>query len=167
MATKRKTSNGSGIRNRQAYDQAKQLYVDFGKEATEIHAMGVAAYKTILRWIEGDESNPEMPNWKKLRAAKTMSKVDQMTDIAAQIQEINASIKARPEGQRFANNKEADIIAKLTKAYNSLETDLGVREIVDVMTEFIPFVKKYSEDDANALKAMADKFIQQTIAKAR
>jgi transposase len=167
MAKEKKPQRSGTVRLDEQYASAKQLYVDHGKEAKDIANVVGVGYRTVLNWIKGKEGDPNRPDWQKLRAAQTMSKSDQLRDLAGQIQQLNAKIKARDEGHRHATSMEADIINKLTKAYNYLETDLGVREIVDVMTEFIPFIKKYSSDDADTLKAYADKFIQQTIAKAR
>lgn len=149
------------------YKSARQLYVDHGKEAKDIAAIVGVGYRTVLNWINGKKDDPNRPDWRKLRAAQTMSKGDQLRDLAAQIQEINAKIKARDAGERHADSKEADIINKLTKAYNYLETDLGVREIVDVSMELLPFVKKYNAEDADTVKAYLDKFISMKVATSR
>lgn len=167
MAKERKPKQVRSVRLDEQYSSARQLYVDHGKEAKDIAAVVGVGYRTVLNWINGKEGDPNRPDWRKLRAAQTMSKGDQLRDLAAQIQEVNQMIKSRPEGERFANSKEADIINKLTKAYNYLETDLGVREIVDVSMELLPFIKKYSTTDADTMKAYLDKFISMKVATSR
>jgi hypothetical protein len=164
MAKQRKRKQVRSVRLEDQYKSARQLYVDHGKEAKDIAAVVGVGYRTVLNWINGKEGDPNRPDWRKLRAAQTMSKTDQLRDIAAQIQQLNAKIKARDEGNRHADSKEADIINKLTKAYNYLETDLGVREIVDVSMELLPFIKKYSDDDADLMKGYLDKFISAKVA---
>lgn len=167
MAKKRTSNNHTAVRKEVEYRSARQFYVDHGKEPKEIAELVGVGYKTVLSWVKGNPDDPNYPDWRKLRAAQTMSKSDQLRDIAAQIQQINSAIKKREEGERYANSKEADIINKLTKAYNYLETDLGVREIVDVSMELLPFIKKYSSEDADLMKGYLDKFINMKVAQAR
>lgn len=167
MATKKKATRSVSIRKKEEYNNAKDLFVHHGKEAKEIETLLGVRYNTILKWIKGDPTNAELPDLRKLRAAKRMSKSDQLTSLANQINEINTKIKSREEGNRHPDSKEADIISKLTKAYNALETELGVREIVDVSMELLPFIKKYSNEDADLFKNYTDKFIQHKVAKAK
>ena len=167
MAKKKTAKKARAPRLQDHYDSAKQLYVDNGKEAKDIAELVGVGYRTVLNWIKGVEGNPLKPDWTKLRAAQTMSKGDQLRDLAAQIKELNDKIKSRDVGNRHADSKEADIINKLTKAHNYLETDLGVHEVVNVAMEILPFIKKYSNEDADLMKGYLDKFINNKIATTR
>lgn len=134
------------------------LYLHEGCEIPEIATRLGVNIKTVYAWRDKH-------NWEKLRAAQHMGKDNQLERVQLQLAELNDNIAARPEGMRFPNSREADIIRKLTASCRDLETKLGLRELVDVSVEFIPWVKTQSAEDARLLKAYLDRFMQHKLAQ--
>lgn len=91
--------------------------------------------KTMSKWVNEF-------NWKKLRMRLLLSKDEQISFMYEELEEISNKIKDKPEGERFADTKQADIRIKTTAAIRNLETDLGIHEIVDVGIKFIKFLQK-------------------------
>ena len=63
-------------------------------------------------------------------------------------------------GRRYPTSKEADILGKLSAAIKNMETDVGIADVISVLTRLIEFVKAYDLDKAKQLTATADSFIK-------
>ena len=74
--------------------------------------------------------------------------------------EINKAILERPEGERFATTKEADILGKLSAAIKQMETDAGIADIISVLTQFIDWLRPVDLDKAKEITRLADAFIK-------
>jgi transcriptional regulator with XRE-family HTH domain len=81
--------------------------------------------KTMSRWVNDFA-------WKKLRSRLLLSKDEQINAMYEELEEIKEKILSKPKGDRYADTKLADIRSKTTSSIKDLETDLGIREIVDV-----------------------------------
>ncbi len=73
---------------------------------------------------------------------------------------INKAIEERPEGERFATSAEADIIGKLSKSIKQMETEVGIADVISVMTRFIDFLRPIDIEKAKEATRLADAFIK-------
>jgi len=153
-----KTAKKAPIRKRAEMELAQMLYLREGLEVPAIAERVGCNIKTVYNWAKKG-------NWEKLRLAAHMGKDSQLERIQMQLSELNAYIMLKPEGQRYPSASEADTIKKLTSACRDLETKLGLRELVDVSVELIPFIKLINADDANMVKAYLDRFIQHKVSQ--
>lgn len=145
---------GRTEKKQRAYDHAKLLYTVEGvtvqKELAE--RVGVSLV-TINKWVKDE-------GWETHRANVIMTKEAELHRLYAQLTELNDYIQKKPEGQRFANSKEADALTKLSAAIRQLETDTSVADIIGVLKEFIQFVREDDYEKAKMITGVADIFIK-------
>lgn len=136
------------------YDHARLLYTVEGvtvqKELAE--RVGVSL-QTINKWVNGD-------GWETRRANVIMTKEMELHRTYAQITELNDHIMSKPQGKRFADSKEANTLIQLTATIKNLETDTAVAEIIQVLKEFIQFVREDDYEMAKEITNLADVFIK-------
>jgi transposase len=153
-----KTTKKAPIRKKAEMELAQLLYLREGLEVPAIAERVGCNIKTVYNWANKGA-------WEKLRLAAHMGKDTSLERLQMQLSELNAFIQLKPEGQRYPSASEADTIKKLTSACRDLETKLGLRELIDVSVELIPFIKLINADDANTVKAYLDRFIQHKVSK--
>lgn len=158
MADGKKAPKAAPIRKKAEHDLAQLLYLHEGLEVAAIAERMKLNNKTIYSWLKKGR-------WDSLRAAQHMGKANSLERLQMQLAELNGAIGLRAEGFRFPDAKEADIIKKLTASIRDLETKLGLRELIDVGVELVPFVKLSSPEDAKLIKAYLDKFIQHKMSR--
>lgn len=155
-----KPTRQSTRRKQSEHDNAKHLFVEQGMSAEDVSGIVGVNVKTVRRWAK-------VGNWRKQRDAFAAGRTNQLQDLYAQLNEINTHIKDRDEGQRYPDSKEADVIAKLTKSIHYMETELGLREVVNVCTELLPFIRLYEGEHADLFKGYMDKFISKKVADSK
>lgn len=99
-------------------------------------------------------------NWKKYRINFTLTREEQMANMLSELVEINAAIKNKPEGERYADSKLGDVRRKLIKDIESLETSASIPETIHAITSLINFVKKSDLEKAQDFAAISDDFIK-------
>lgn len=135
-------------------EHAKLLYtrenVTTQKELAE--RVGVTE-KTISSWISKG-------NWDKYKRNFILTREEQMANLLEELSEINASIKQKEVGERFADAKLAQVRRQLIKDIKDLETKALLPEIISALTQFLNFVRKNSLDDAQSISHYVDNFIK-------
>lgn len=133
---------------------AKLLYtiegVTVGKELAE--RVGVSA-QSISKWINSED-------WEHLRASVIITKESELRRLYLQITELNDTIFDREKGQRFASNKEADTLIKLTAAVRQLETDTSAADSMEVIKNFVNYIRLDDHKKAIEITNLADGFIK-------
>lgn len=124
------------LTRKQKRDFAKHLYLSephlLQKELAE--RVGVNQ-NTMSRWvIEG--------KWEELRTSVVASKATQLSRLYRHLAELNDAVDARPEGERYMNNKDADTLTKITAAIRNLETETNIADKIEVGKEFLSYVRK-------------------------
>ena len=144
--------NKESIERKKNY--AKLLYtvegVTVGKELAE--RVGVSTV-TISKWINSED-------WEHLRASVIITKESELRRLYMQITELNDTIFTRPKGERFASNKEADTLIKLTAAVKQLETDTSIAEAIEVVKKLINHIRQDDYKKAQEVTVFADAFIK-------
>jgi transcriptional regulator with XRE-family HTH domain len=141
---------------KQKKEWAQQLYCqgDFTQKAIA-DKVGVSE-KTLSKWAKDD-------NWDKLRKSLLISKQEQLAMMYDQLSEINAAIRKKPEGERYADSKEADIMVKITSAIEQLEEETNVTDVFEVGKRFISFLQQHDFEKSKEVVDLYDAFIKEVL----
>lgn len=111
---------------------------------------------TISKWKTAER-------WDDMKKSLLVTRQEQLRRLYDQLKEVNDSIMTKPEGGRFANNKEADIITKLTGAIRQLEIETSAAQVIDVAMKFNDWLRKTDLVKAKELTELFDGFIKSMI----
>ena len=115
------------LTNTQKKEWAKSLYLRESMTQQELaNRVGVSRV-TISNWIRDGK-------WEEYKAGLTLTRKEQVNNLYRQVAEINRQIAERPEGERFANSKEADILGKLSSSIARMEQEMGIADKISVLT---------------------------------
>ena len=144
----------SNMTNKEKRELARILYckgaVDNQGELAS--RLGISE-QTISKWKKQD-------GWEDLRKSLLTTRQEELRNLYDQLSELNASIKSKDEGKRYADSKEADIQRKITASIRELETETSLAEVVDVFTKFNDFVQKIDFEKAKEMIELQDGFIK-------
>lgn len=116
------------LTNTQKKEWAKSLYLRESMTQQELaNRVGVSRV-TISNWIRDGK-------WEEYKAGLTLTRKEQVNNLYRQVAEINRQIAERPEGERFANSKEADILGKLSSSIARMEQEMGIADKIAVLTD--------------------------------
>ncbi|MBQ9570406.1 MAG: DDE transposase family protein [Prevotella sp.] len=141
------------LTNQQKKDWAKTLYLRESLTQQEIADRVGVSRVSVSNWIRTGK-------WEEQRTALTLTREEQVRSLYRQVAAINRSIEDRPEGERFATTTEADIIGKLSKSIKQMETEVGIADVVSVLTRFIEFLRPVDIEKAKDVTRLADAFIK-------
>ena len=94
------------------------------------------------------------------KAGLTLTRQEQVANLYRQVAEINKAIAERPEGERFPSSKEADILGKLSAAIRNMEQEVGIADIISVLTGLIDWVRAADLEKAKEITRLADAYIK-------
>lgn len=143
----------AALTNRQKKEWAKTLYLKENLTQKEIAARVGVSQQTITRWVNTEK-------WEDLKTSITLTRQEQIANLYRQVSEMNRAITSRGEGERFATSKEADVLGKLAAAINKMETEVGIKDIVEVGGKFIDWIRAVDLDKAKDITALYDAFIK-------
>ena len=137
-------------------DWAKTLYTVERLTQKEIAKKVGVSEKTMSQWVN-------KYHWEELRVSLIITKEAQLKRLYAQINEVNTAIEDKPEGKRYANSAEADILIKLTAAADKLETETGIKDIIEVFKGFTNWLKVIDLAKAQDIIKLQDEYIKTKI----
>ena len=146
-------NNMAELTNQQKKDWAKTLYLRENLTQQEIADRVGVSRVSVSNWIRTGK-------WEEQRTALTLTREEQVRSLYRQVAAINKAIEERPEGERFANTTEADIIGKLSKSIKQMETEVGIADVISVLTKFIEFLRPVDLEKAKDVTRLADAFIK-------
>ncbi len=141
------------LTNIQKKEWAKTLFLKENLTQQEIADRVGISRVTINKWIRDGK-------WEEHKVGITLTREEQIRSLYRQVAEINRAIAEKPEGERYPTSKEADILGKLSAAIKNMETDVGIADVISVVTRLIEFVKAYDLDKAKELTTLSDTFIK-------
>jgi len=145
------------MRNTEKKEWAKLLYLQPEKITQKELARKVGvSEQTMSHWIVAEK-------WDRLRQSIIVTKEEQLRRLYIQIDELNATIMCRPEGQRFSVKGEADTLNKLATAAKKLETEASIADIIEVAKRFINWIRITDLDKAKETSSLFDAFIKYTV----
>ena len=98
--------------------------------------------------------------WEEQKVGLTLTRQEQVANLYRQVAEINKAIAERPEGERFPSSKEADILGKLSAAIRNMEQEVGIADIISVLTGLIDWVRAADLEKAKEITRLADAYIK-------
>lgn len=149
----------TGITMKMKKEWAQTLFVREGLLQKEIAEKIDVSAVTINKWVKAG-------GWQKLKQSLIVTRTEQLNRIYAQIDELNSHILKKPEGERFADSKQADALAKLTAAAKTMETDASLADVIEVSRKILIYVRASIPAKAEELGRIFDDFIKETAAKA-
>lgn len=132
---------------------AKYYYIKGEFSQAEIAQKVGSSEQTIVRW-------KKLYKWDDLKKSMLTTRPEQLANLYDQLSELNERIKQRPPGERYAQNKEADILTKLTAAIRSLEIEVSLADTIDVFMEFNNWMRDADLEKAKELIAYQDAYIK-------
>lgn len=133
---------------------AKLLFIKEKMTQVEIATKVGVRPATISAWVQKHQ-------WEKLRTSLMVTRHEQLSMLYAQLNDLNRAIIERPEGERYAQGKDADVISKLTAAIRSLEMETSIANAIDVFMKFTEFARKVvPHDKVKDLVELQDAFIK-------
>ncbi len=141
---------------KQKKEWAGMLYTKESLTQQEIADKVGVSRQTIHKWIKDGK-------WDELKAGITLTRETQIESLYRQVAEINAAIAKNPPGTRFADIRQADILAKLSTSIKKLETEVGIADMISVAQRFVKFVRGIDLDKAKEITALFDAFIKESI----
>lgn len=141
---------------KQKKEWAKTLYLKEGLTQQEIADKVGVSRQTVIRWVQKEK-------WEDLKTSLTITRQEQISLLYRQVSEINKAIAGRMEGERFATSKEADVLGKLAAAINKMETEVGIKDICEVGTKFLEWLRLIDLDKAKDIAILYDAFIKDSL----
>jgi len=144
------------LTNQQKKEWAYTEYVVNNLSQKEVAAkVGISAV-TMSKWVREGK-------WDDLRRQMLVTREKQLGRLYAQFDELTKAIEAKPEGERYANSKEADTLNKLTAAIRSLETDASVADIVEVSKRLLNWLRPLDPVKAIEISSVFNDFIKHSL----
>ena len=141
------------LTNSQKKEWAKTLYLKENLTQQEIADRVGVSRVSVSNWVRSGK-------WEEQRVGITLTKEEQIRSLYRQVAEMNKAIEARPDGERFATSAEADIIGKLSKSIKQMETEVGIADVISVLTRFLEFLRPIDLEKAKDVTKLADAFIK-------
>lgn len=141
------------LTNVQKKEWAKTLYLRENLTQQEIADRVGCSRVTVSNWVRAGK-------WEEQKVGITLTRQEQVGNLYRQVAEINRTIADRPEGERFATSKEADILGKLAAAISKMEQEIGIADIISVLTSFIEWLRPLDLEKAKEITRFADAFIK-------
>lgn len=142
----------STVTAQQKKDWAKLLYTKEHLPQKEIAEKVGVSPVTVNRWVKRER-------WDELRVSITMTNEEQLKCLYNQLKELNDDIANRAE-RRYATTAESDIISKLSSAIEKMESEVGLSEIISVVSAFLSWLRTFNLDKAQELVPLFDDFIK-------
>lgn len=141
------------LTNAQKKEWAKTLYLRENLTQQEIADRVGCSRVTVSNWVRAGK-------WEEQKVGITLTRQEQVANLYRQVAEINRSIAERPEGERFATSKEADILGKLAAAISKMEQEIGIADTISVLTGLIEWLRPHDIEKAKEITRIADAYIK-------
>jgi len=136
---------------------AQILFLQGYKQKEISEKMGISQ-QSLTRWVKDG-------HWDTLKTSLLTSKNERISELYAELAELNLKIKSKEEGNRFADSKEADIRRKLIADIADLEQKYNIGQTTVIARDFVMFIKEVEYDFAEKATEYFDLFINHLINK--
>lgn len=141
------------LTNAQKKEWAKTLYLRENLTQQEIADRVGVSRVSVSNWVRAGK-------WEEQKVGITLTRQEQVANLYRQVAEINRAIADRPEGERFATSKEADILGKLAAAISKMEQEIGIADTISVLTGLIEWLRQHDFEKAKEITRIADAYIK-------
>ncbi len=132
--------------------EAQQLYMQ-GATQKEIAASVGVTERTIWNWVHQHA-------WDKLRLASYQAPVIIADNLCSQIVELQNTIAARPQGNRYATMQEAGIMQKLINMLEKMKKTPSLSQSMQMLETFRNYVRPIDQEFSKQLAGYAETFLQ-------
>jgi transcriptional regulator with XRE-family HTH domain len=139
--------------NEKSKGYAKILFVKDKLTQKEIAVKTGKTEATISKWVTAG-------NWEKERKNFLLTRQEQMSYLLDELGELNAAIRKKPEGARYADSKEGDVRRKLIKDIKELETSTNKPEAISACIALLEFIRKVDLVICQQLAPYIDGFVK-------
>ena len=140
----------------QKQDWAKTLFIKENLTQGEIAERVGVARATVNRWVKAGK-------WEELKAGITLTNEEQIASLYRQVAELNKKIMNKPEGCRYPDANESNILSQITANIKKLQKDASLEDVISVLTRFVSFVRAMDLDMAKKIGRLADTFINEQL----
>ncbi len=118
--------------------QARELFLTSERSRAEIAEEVGVSEKTISNWsVKG--------GWYELKKASVQAPAVMVQQMYDEIEQINAIIRSRPEGQRHPTVAEAELRRKIITSIRSVKRQLSTPELYQALRDFALYVVRRNE----------------------
>lgn len=129
------------------------LYTKENLTQAEIAEKTGVSKVTMNKWINTEK-------WEHFKVSITITREEQLKNLYRQLQELNAAILKKPEGERYATSAEADTITKLANAIKKMETELSLSEIISSFGGFFNWLRTVEPGKVKEISPVMDAYIK-------
>jgi hypothetical protein len=132
---------------------ARDLFFQTDHSQAEIARQIGVDPKTVNLWVKHGK-------WKEIKMVARRTPAILVEQYFNQLAELNNSIGARPEGERFASLKEAETMRKLLVCINNVQKQTSLGANIDVMQNLISRIERRDHELAKLILPYGDEYLK-------
>lgn len=144
------------LKSEQKKALAREIYLLGSYTYEEIASKVDVQRQTISRWAKAGK-------WDELKAGMSVTREEILKRMYQHLNNINEDILTRTEGERRPSSKEADVMVKLAAAIKSMETDVGIADLVSAGMRFGDWLRISNVEKAKEFVKLWDLFLKDSI----
>lgn len=145
------------IKKTEQQEFARILFIQHLSQKEIAAKVGVSE-KTVGKWVEKGK-------WETLRKSLTVTKQNQLVFLYNQLDYINSQIQERDK--KVGTPSEIDSISKLTAAIQRLEIEASLGENIEVLMNFVNFIKPLDFAFSKTCAEYSDIYIQKLVSSGK
>lgn len=144
------------LKSEQKKALAREIYLLGSYTYEEIASKVDVQRQTISRWAKAGK-------WDELKAGMSVTREEILKRMYQHLNNINEEILSRDGANRIPNTKEADVMAKLSSSIKSMETDVGISDLVSAGMRFGDWLRISNVEKAKEFVKLWDLFLKDSI----
>lgn len=144
------------LKSEQKKALAREIYLLGSYTYEEIASKVDVQRQTISRWAKAGK-------WDELKAGMSVTREEILKRMYQHLNNINEEILSRDGANRIPNTKEADVMAKLSSSIKSMETDVGIADLVSAGMRFGDWLRLSNVEKAKEFVKLWDLFLKDSI----
>jgi hypothetical protein len=121
--------------NAKKKELAQKLYMqNFFTTQKELAEYLEVTEQTLGKWIRAGK-------WEDMRESYLISFTEEMAFMKKQLRIMRENLES--EGRTTFNNKEMDVITKLTAAIRNLKSEIGIEDVIDVSIKVVEWLRTH------------------------
>lgn len=119
--------------NAKKKELAQKLYMqNFFSTQKELAEYLEVSEQSLTKWIKAGK-------WEDMRESYLISFTEEMAFMKKQLRIMREELEA--EGRTTFNNKEMDVITKLTASIRNLKSEIGIEDVIDVSIKVVEWLR--------------------------
>ena len=119
--------------NAKKKELAQKLYMqNFFSTQKELAEYLEVSEQSLTKWIKANK-------WEDMRESYLISFTEEMAFMKKQLRIMREQLEV--EGRTTFNNKEMDVITKLTASIRNLKSEIGIEDVIDVSIKVVEWLR--------------------------